>query len=226
MLLLLAFIGIQQWRIRSMLRWNRPAAGIGKSDKYSNLFNAMPIVYIQMEGDLRRETLSADALYCDVNSVTNGVHPPVSRRSDDGSANCSLPDDRVHAAHKNRTDREPDHHLSLLLQNLRHLLRSGDQPLVPRRVHIDIFCLDGGAAQAQQKLDSINLKLAMALDVADIVPWKMGPAQRVDPVRREQIGARPNARRRRTPTSQVPSKAISPRSTRKTANGCAAPTTT
>ena len=39
--------------------------------------------------------------------------------------------------------------------------------------HIDIFCLDGTALyKTQQKLDSINHKLAMALDVADIVPWK------------------------------------------------------
>src|SRR5699024_7539022 len=39
--------------------------------------------------------------------------------------------------------------------------------------HIDIFCLDGTALhKAQQKLDSINHKLSLALDVANIVPWK------------------------------------------------------
>ena len=38
---------------------------------------------------------------------------------------------------------------------------------------IDVFCLDSTELhRAQQKLSTINNKLAMSLDVANIVPWK------------------------------------------------------
>jgi len=48
--LLLAFIGIQQWRIRMMYRVESARQRESESlAKYSNLFNAMPIVYIQMK---------------------------------------------------------------------------------------------------------------------------------------------------------------------------------
>lgn len=38
---------------------------------------------------------------------------------------------------------------------------------------IDVFCLNSTELhKAQQKLSTINNKLAMSLDVANIVPWK------------------------------------------------------
>ena len=38
---------------------------------------------------------------------------------------------------------------------------------------VDIFCIDSTALHdAQKKVDSVNRKLALALDVANIIPWK------------------------------------------------------
>ena len=43
----------------------------------------------------------------------------------------------------------------------------------PQNKMIDVFCLDSTELhRAQQKLSTINNKLAMSLDVANIVPWK------------------------------------------------------
>ena len=43
----------------------------------------------------------------------------------------------------------------------------------PHNKMIDVFCLDSTELhRAQQKLSTINNKLAMSLDVANIVPWK------------------------------------------------------
>lgn len=90
LLLLLAFIGIQQWRIRMMYRVESARQRESESlAKYSNLFNAMPIVYIQMKVIYDENGNPADALYCDVNSRYERIFIPASRRSDDGSANCS-----------------------------------------------------------------------------------------------------------------------------------------
>ena len=68
-LLLLAFIVIQQWRIRMM--HNVEAARRRESEslaRYSNLFNAMPIIYIQMKVVYDETHTPVDTVYCDVNS--------------------------------------------------------------------------------------------------------------------------------------------------------------
>ena len=76
-LLLLAFIGIQQWRIRMMYRVESARQRESESlAKYSNLFNAMPIVYIQMKVIYDENGNPADALYCDVNSRYERIFIP------------------------------------------------------------------------------------------------------------------------------------------------------
>ena len=79
MLLLLAFIVIQQWRIRMM--HNVEAARRRESEsqaRYSNLFNAMPIIYIQMKVVYDENHTPVDTVYCDVNSRYERTFLPAS----------------------------------------------------------------------------------------------------------------------------------------------------
>ena len=139
-----------------------PAAGIGKSGEIFEPVQRHVDRLHPDEGDLRRkrQPRRRPLLRRELPLRTH-IHPPRAGDRTTGQRTVPLPDDRIHAADKNRTDREPDHHLPLLLRTARHLLRSGDQPLVPRRTHRHL-CLDGTALyKTQQKLDSINHKLAM-----------------------------------------------------------------
>ena len=78
----------------------------------------------------------------------------------------------IPASGERRADGKPDRHLSLLLQTAGHLFRGGSQPLVPTDQSTSSVWTAPRLHKAQQKLDSINHKLSLALDVANIVPWK------------------------------------------------------
>ncbi|BFL28939.1 ATP-binding protein [Alistipes shahii] len=173
-LLLLAFIGIQQWRIRMMYRVESARQRESESlAKYSNLFNAMPIVYIQMKVIYDENGNPADALYCDVNSRYERIFIPreqaIGRRVSELFPFPMTEFMRLIkiAQTENRTITYPYYYEPRDIFYEVVISRSYLEE------HIDIFCLDGTALyKTQQKLDSINHKLAMALDVADIVPWK------------------------------------------------------
>ena len=172
--LLLAFIGIQQWRIRMMYRVESARQRESESlAKYSNLFNAMPIVYIQMKVIYDENGNPADALYCDVNSRYERIFIPreqaIGRRVSELFPFPMTEFMRLIkiAQTENRTITYPYYYEPRDIFYEVVISRSYLEE------HIDIFCLDGTALyKTQQKLDSINHKLAMALDVADIVPWK------------------------------------------------------
>ena len=172
--LLLAFIGIQQWRIRMMYRVESARQRESESlAKYSNLFNAMPIVYIQMKVIYDENGNPADALYCDVNSRYERIFIPreqaIGRRVSELFPFPMTEFMRLIkiAQNENRTITYPYYYEPRDIFYEVVISRSYLEE------HIDIFCLDGTALyKTQQKLDSINHKLAMALDVADIVPWK------------------------------------------------------
>lgn len=173
-LLLLAFIGIQQWRIRMMYRVESARQRESESlAKYSNLFNAMSIVYIQMKVIYDENGNPADALYCDVNSRYERIFIPreqaIGRRVSELFPFPMTEFMRLIkiAQTENRTITYPYYYEPRDIFYEVVISRSYLEE------HIDIFCLDGTALyKTQQKLDSINHKLAMALDVADIVPWK------------------------------------------------------
>lgn len=173
-LLLLAFIGIQQRRIRMMYRVESARQRESESlAKYSNLFNAMPIVYIQMKVIYDENGNPADALYCDVNSRYERIFIPreqaIGRRVSELFPFPMTEFMRLIkiAQTENRTITYPYYYEPRDIFYEVVISRSYLEE------HIDIFCLDGTALyKTQQKLDSINHKLAMALDVADIVPWK------------------------------------------------------
>ena len=174
LLLLLAFIGIQQWRIRMMYRVESARQRESESlAKYSNRFNAMPIVYIQMKVIYDENGNPADALYCDVNSRYERIFIPreqaIGRRVSELFPFPMTEFMRLIkiAQTENRTITYPYYYEPRDIFYEVVISRSYLEE------HIDIFCLDGTALyKTQQKLDSINHKLAMALDVADIVPWK------------------------------------------------------
>lgn len=174
LLLLLAFIGIQQWRIRMMYRVESARQRESESlAKYSNLFNAMSIVYIQMKVIYDENGNPADALYCDVNSRYERIFIPreqaIGRRVSELFPFPMTEFMRLIkiAQTENRTITYPYYYEPRDIFYEVVISRSYLEE------HIDIFCLDGTALyKTQQKLDSINHKLAMALDVADIVPWK------------------------------------------------------
>ena len=172
--LLLAFIGIQQWRIRMMYRVESARQRESESlAKYSNLFNAMSIVYIQMKVIYDENGNPADALYCDVNSRYERIFIPreqaIGRRVSELFPFPMTEFMRLIkiAQTENRTITYPYYYEPRDIFYEVVISRSYLEE------HIDIFCLDGTALyKTQQKLNSINHKLAMALDVADIVPWK------------------------------------------------------
>ena len=173
-LLLLAFSIIQQWRIRML--HNVDTARRRESDsqaRYSNLFNNMPIVYIQAKVVFDKDHTPADVIYCDVNTHFERLF--TAREKVIGKPGSELfPYPMTEflrliniALTENRTITYPVYFKP----------RDAFYEVVINRSyvadHIDIFCLDGTALhQTQKKLDSINHKLSMALDVANIVPWK------------------------------------------------------
>ena len=173
-LLLLAFIVIQQWRIRMM--HNVEAARRRESEslaRYSNLFNAMPIIYIQMKVVYDETHTPVDTVYCDVNSRYERTFLPRERvigRLGSELFPHSMSDfmELINIAlTENRTITYPFYYEARDVFYEVIISRSHFEG------HIDIFCLDGTALyKTQQKLDSINHKLSMALDVANIVPWK------------------------------------------------------
>ena len=133
----------------------------------------MPIVYIQMKVIYDENGNPADALYCDVNSRYERIFIPreqaIGRRVSELFPFPMTEFMRLIkiAQTENRTITYPYYYEPRDIFYEVVISRSYLEE------HIDIFCLDGTALyKTQQKLDSINHKLAMALDVADIVPWK------------------------------------------------------
>ena len=172
-LLLLALIVFQQWRIRMLHNIEESRRRESESQaKYSNLFNNMPIIYIQQQVIFDENHNPADTIFCDVNARFGQLF---SREAVIGKR-CSevfpFPMNEFTrmigiVLTENRTITYPFYYkpLDIFYEVIISQSHLAD--------HVDIFCLDGTALyKAQQKLNSINNKLSMALDVANIVPWK------------------------------------------------------
>ena len=172
--ILVLLILFQQWRIRVL--HNVEAARMREAEsqaKYSNLFNRMPIVYIQQKVVYDPNHYPADTEFRDINAHFERVF--LSRDKVIGERGSKLFAESMAeflrlvniVLTENRTITYPFYYKPLDIFYEVVLSRS----YLPD--HIDIFCLDGTALyKAQQKLNSINHKLSMALDVANIIPWK------------------------------------------------------
>ncbi len=173
-IILVLLILFQQWRIRVM--HNVETARLREAEsqaKYSNLFNRMPIVYIQQKVIFDGNRYPADTEFRDINSHFERVFLP--REKVIGNRGSMLFAEPMAeflrlvniVLTENRTITYPFYYKPLDIFYEVVLSRS----YLPD--HIDIFCLDGTALhKAQKKLDSINHKLSLALNVANIVPWK------------------------------------------------------
>ena len=173
-LLLLLLFGFQQWRISVMSKIQTARRRESESQaKYSNLFNRMPILYMQEKVIFDQQGNPVDTLYCDVNAFFERMYFPRSEAVGKRGSELfpeSMPEflQFIHIALKeNRTLTFPYYDIK---RNTFYEIIMGRSYLPD---HIDVFCLDSTELhRAQQKLSSINHKLSMALDVASIVPWK------------------------------------------------------
>ena len=170
----LLFILFQQWRIRVMRKVEAARRRESESQiKYANLFNRMPIIYIQERVIFDEKHYPADTEFSDINAYFERTFLPrnevVGKRGSELFADSFSEFLRLVnvVLTENRTVTFPFYYKPRDIFFEVVLSRSYLTD------HIDIFCLDGTALhKAQQKLDSINHKLSLALDVANIVPWK------------------------------------------------------
>ena len=172
--LMFLFILFQQWRIRAMHNIEEARKRESESQaRYFNLFNRMPIIYIQEQVLFDADGNPSDTRFSDVNAHFERMFFPRERIIGKTIGEL-LPEQKNEFLHmvrlvltENRTITYPFYYDKLDMFFEVIVSRSYNDDC------IDIFCLDGTALhKAQNKLASINRKLAMALDVADIVPWK------------------------------------------------------
>lgn len=172
--LLILLFGFQQWRISVMHKIQTARQRELESQaKYSNLFNRMPILYMQERVIFDAQGNPVDTVFCDVNAFFEHTYYPRSETVGKRTSEIfpeSLPE-FLHfirlALDENRTLTFPYFDPK---KNIFYEIILGRSYLPD---HIDVFCLDSTELHlAQQKLSSINHKLSMALEVASIVPWK------------------------------------------------------
>ncbi len=172
--LVLLLLGLQQWRISVMQKIAEARRRESESQvKYSNLFNRMPILYMQEKVIFDGNGNPVDTVYCDVNAFFERVYAP--KETVIGKRGSELFPESVseflHFIHITLTENR------ILTFPFYDRKNSTFYEIVMGpsylKDHIDVFCLDSTELhRAQQKLSSINHKLSMALDVASIVPWK------------------------------------------------------
>lgn len=165
---------LQQWRISVLHKVETARQRESESQiKYANLFNRMPIIYIQERVIFDENHYPADTEFRDINAHFERIFRP--REEVVGKRGSTLFADSYAeflqlvniVLTENRTVTYPYYYepLDIFYEVIMSRSYMAD--------HIDIFCLDGTALhKAQKKLDSINQKLSLALDVANIVPWK------------------------------------------------------
>lgn len=172
--LLVIFIAFQQWRISLMRKLNAVRRRETESQaRYFNLFNNMPIIYVQQEVVFDKNGYPEDTVYCDVNTYYEKVFIPRDRvlgklGSEFFTEKWNLFLACVHTALIQK---------SAVTFPFYYSPRDAfyDVMICPSYIpgYIDIYCLDRTALHyAQQKLTSINHKLSTALAIADIIPWK------------------------------------------------------
>lgn len=140
---------------------------------YKNLINNMPILYIQGELICDEDGKPKDMIYRNVNThflKTFSLTEEVIGKTASEVFPKSTPD-LLHfvkmSIDENRAITFP-YYFKQVNTFYDIVLKGSDNSYV-----VDVFCLDSTELhKAQQKLSATNNKLAMALDVASIVPWK------------------------------------------------------
>lgn len=140
---------------------------------YKNLVNNMPILYMQEEVITDKNGIPVELIYRNVNAH---FEKNFFRKEEVVGKNASeiFPDsmpDFLHftqiALSENKVITFP-YYFKKIDTFYDIVLKANRQNKM-----IDVFCLDSTELhRAQQKLSTINNKLAMSLDVANIVPWK------------------------------------------------------
>ena len=174
LLALAGFILLQQWRISVLGRIRRAVEREAETAaRYANLFNNMPILYMQERVLFDGDGHAVDTVFVDINERF-AKWSGLSREALGKRGSELLPESSGDflrfismALSENRTVAFPYYFASIDTSYDVIVSRSYQPDLV------DIFCLDSTELhKAQQRLRDINYKLTMALDVANIVPWK------------------------------------------------------
>jgi signal transduction histidine kinase/ActR/RegA family two-component response regulator len=161
-------------RIRTLKKLrNMQQKEIDTMTKYKNLINNMPIIYIQEELVTDENDVPIDLICRNVN--TNFENHWHSKESVIGrKASEIFPDsmnDFLHFIHLAIKE-----HKAIVFPYYFKSVDTFYDVVLKCTSHdkiVDIFCLDSTELhKAQQRLSATNSKLAMALNIANIVPWK------------------------------------------------------
>lgn len=175
LLVCLLLIVIQQLRIRLMkIRKNAQENEIKTHLRYTDLINNMPIHYMKEKVVRDNENKIIDTIFLDINKFVENLLQE-SRSNILGKKGSEIFPESM---------REFIHFINIALEEKRTItfpyyfkdidsffdivLNCTDEPDT-----INIFCVNSTELHhAQQQLSSTNHKLSMALEVANIVPWK------------------------------------------------------
>lgn len=170
----LLFLIFQQWRIAVLRKVDAAhQKEMETQAKYSHLFNNMPILYMQERVVFDAQGTAIDTVYVDVNAHFERSFYPLDEVAGKSGSTVfpeSMPQfmpiiDIV--LKEKRSVTFPYYHKPVNIFYEVVICPSYQQDTV------DIFCIDSTALHnAQKKVDSVNRKLALALNVANIIPWK------------------------------------------------------
>ncbi len=148
-------------------------------ENYTNLFDNMPIIYMQERVVLDESGDPVDTVFCDVNrSFERSFYPKERIIGKKGSEIFPRVDARIPAFYPDRDRRTAEHYFTYYFKSIdtfyEVVLCCSHMPGI-----IDVFCLDSTQLHdVQQKLSTTNKKLSMALEIASIVPWKWNLRER------------------------------------------------
>ncbi|MEG1644758.1 MAG: ATP-binding protein [Alistipes sp.] len=172
-ILFLFFLIFQQWRIRVLNKMRRiQEEEMESRARYATLFNSMPIIYMQEQVVFDKQGEPIDTIYCDINARFEKFFPgmdAIGKRGYD-----LFPDTMSEFLHfiriallENKTVTFPFYYRKFDIFFDVIVSRAYRPDLV------DVFCIDSTELyQAQRQLGETNRKLKIALDVANIIPWK------------------------------------------------------
>ncbi len=173
-LVILALLFFQYHRVRVLVKMKHIQQNELKTvGKYYNLINTMPILYMLQELILDENGRIADTRYADVNKRFEDKF--IKRSEIVGKLGSEMFPESIPQFH---------HFMNIALKEKRSITFSYYYKEIDTYYDIlvnlnddehfmDVFCLDSTELHhTQEMLRSINHKLSMALDVANIVPWK------------------------------------------------------
>lgn len=186
----LLFLIFQQWRIAVLRKVDAAHQKERETQAtYSHLFNNMPILYMQERAVFDAQGTAIDTVYVDVNAY---FERSFYRRDEviGKSGATVFPESQSQfmpiidiVLKEKRSITFPYYHKPVDIFY--------EVVICPsyRKDTVDIFCIDSTALHnAQKKVDSVNRKLALALNVANIIPWKWDLTNHTILVRPQQGG--------------------------------------